>query len=157
MEYIKNQEEKLNDIYLIYADQVCKNRNFSNNECIEKNREMLNFTKEIKDLVKERNLIIECHIKKIQIKNKKYNNKNLTKDENIPKNNDFINLINKVIKEGDFVIKCLLCNNIYDGILMKKWYLRSKTCPYCSKNHLDYKKDFIYFKYYEKTKTNNFF
>ena len=148
MEYIKNQEEKLNDIYLIYADEVCKNRNFSNNECIEKNREMLNFTKEIKDLVIEHDNMFKNHKKLI---------KNLTKDKNIPKNNDFINLINKVIKEGDFVIKCLLCNNIYDGILMKKWYLRSKTCPYCSKCHLDYKKDFIYFKYYEKTKTIKYF
>ena len=73
MEYIENQEDKLNDIFLIYADQVCKNINFSNNECIEKNREMLNFTKEIKDLVVEHDNIFKNH-------------KNLSKDENIPKN-----------------------------------------------------------------------
>ena len=103
---------------------------------------------DIKGLLNERNGMIYNHNKIINKKTSKLIGFN--KQE----------LLNKVNINGDFIIKCLLCNKQFDGDLMKQWHHISKTCPSCKCEHLEYKVDFIYSKCFIKAEykkqMNNF-
>ena len=39
MDQIENQDQKLNEVFLMYADQVCKNKLLNNKQCIEQYHE----------------------------------------------------------------------------------------------------------------------
>ena len=41
MDLIENQDQKLNEVYLMYADQVCKNKSLNNNQCMEQYHDFL--------------------------------------------------------------------------------------------------------------------
>ena len=153
MDLIENQDQKLNEVFLMYADQVCKNKLLNNNQCIEQYHEFFNFIfEDIKGLIKERNEMIYIH----NIIINKKTSKLLGVDKQELKNK----VLNKVNINGDFIIKCLLCDKQFDGDLMKQWYKLSKTCPSCKSQHLEYKVEFIYSKCFIKAEykkqMNNF-
>ena len=55
---------------------------------------------------------------------------------------------------GDFIVKCLVCDKAFDGILMKEWHIISKSCPSCKSLHNEYKVDYVYSKFYEDLDKN---
>ncbi len=55
---------------------------------------------------------------------------------------------------GDFIIKCLVCDKAFDGVLMKEWHCISKSCPSCKAHHDEYKVDYVYSKFYEDLDKN---
>ena len=68
-------------------------------------------------------------------------------------NYNFCKICDKDIDEGDFIIRCLLCNKIVHGECKKKYNLThkfNKYCFICRKTHKEYKKDFIYTKYFDR-------
>ncbi len=72
--------------------------------------------------------------------------------EKIPKDRqEFLNkLLHFKNNNGDFIIKCLVCDKSFDGYLMKKWHCISKSCPSCKAHHKEYEIDYKQTRYYEK-------
>ena len=68
---IENYNHQLNEIYLMYADEVVKNRTLSIDNLIKQNHEALAITEDIKSLLKERdNLIMKFKIRKNKLEKK---------------------------------------------------------------------------------------
>ena len=69
MDLRENQDQKLNEVFLMYADQVCKNKLLNNDQCIAQYHEFFNFIfEDIKGLLNERNGMIYNHNKIINKK-----------------------------------------------------------------------------------------
>ncbi len=130
----------MNEIYLNYADTVCNDKTRSNEKCLKKIICFNNRIEKIKKLVDERNDIFSSfNDGLIKLKSHKYFN--------------FCQICNKDIIQGDFIIKCFLCNKIVHGDCKKKYdstHKFNKYCFICRKAHKEYKKDYIYTKYFDK-------
>ncbi len=142
MDLIENQDQKLNEVYLMYADQVCKNKSLNNNQCMEQYHDFFNFIfEDIKVLINERNEMIENHKKLLEY-------------------DDSCNICFEKNKKIRWLIFCK-CDKSFHDKCLQRWWNENKSCPCCRQIHIKSKTnykigwDHRYFPYNLKIKSEN--
>ena len=128
MDLIENQDQKLNEVYLMYADQVCKIKSLNNNQCMVLIHEFFKFYfEDVKRLLNERNKMIEKH-KKIKQKSE------IEED-------DRCNICFEKNKKIRWLIFCKCGKSFHDKCL-QTWWNENNSCPFCRQLHIKSKTQF---------------